>query len=146
VLERAVAKRMRAMLQVDIRNKEPKDALRELIVALMQEAGTNKNLPAIFFYEGLQNEGKFYGTLALDSLYGPLIEVLERGIADGQFRPFDTLHAAVNIIGTCVFYFCSMQNIRHLWPEGADLNSAEMRAAHTAEAADQIVGGVLKRA
>jgi TetR/AcrR family transcriptional regulator len=145
VLERAFARRLRAFDNVDVRNQAPQDALRELVSALMKEAGTNQNLAAIMFYEGIQNQGKFYGRIAIASLYTPLIEILERGIACGQFRKVDTLHAAVNIIGTCVYYFCSTQNTKHLWPQGTDLCSEEMRNAHTKEAAEQIVGGVLKR-
>jgi TetR/AcrR family transcriptional regulator len=144
VLERAFARRLEALGKVDIHSTEPRVALNDLCSAFIDEAGKNKNLPAIFFYEGIQNQGRFYAQISIASLYTPLVDVLNRGIASGQFRQLDSLHAAVNIIGMCVYYFCSAQNIRHLWPAGSDLYGLEMRTQHKLEAIEQIIFGVLK--
>jgi AcrR family transcriptional regulator len=143
VLERAVARRIAALQKVDLHSPAADEALRQFVSALLDESGHNQNLPAIFFYEGLQNKGKYYSQIAIASLYGPLVGILERGIASGTFKPVDPLHAAVNIVGMCVFYFCSYENVKHLWPAGTDLRSGDMREQHKRTALQQIVGGLI---
>lgn len=143
VLERLVAQRLRTMQKVDVHG-DPQGALKELISAFVDEAGVNQNAPAIFFYEGIQNQGRFYGQINIASLYNPLVQVLEKGMKTGVFREIDPLHAAVNIVGMCVFYFCSAQNVKHLWPAGTNLLGPEMRAQHKSAAIEQAIAGVLK--
>jgi TetR/AcrR family transcriptional regulator len=75
----------------------------------------------------------------------PLVELLQRGMEQGKFRQMDTFHAAVNIIGMCTFYFCSMENIKHLWTPGTDLLSEQMRNSHKHEAIEQATASVLAR-
>lgn len=144
VLERVTAERVKALGKVNIHSCSPEQALRNLTAAILQEVGKNNNLPAIFFYEGVQNKGRFYSQIAIASLYTPLIEVIERGKTTGDFRDVDPLHAAVNLVGLCVHYFCHHENLKHLWPPNTDLLSAEMREQHKVEALEQIVSGLLK--
>lgn len=143
VLERAIATRVRAMQTVDTNATEPEEALCALVTTILDESGHNSNLPAIFFYEGIQNKGKFYGQIAIASTYEPIVNVLRRGMAAGKFRELDPLHVAVNIVGLCVFYFCHHENVKHLWPSGTDLRSPGMREQHKKEAIKQIVASVL---
>jgi TetR/AcrR family transcriptional regulator len=143
VLERAIAQRMRTIQKIDIHSIEPKEAMRALVGAFIDDIVVNKNLPAIFFYEGIQNKGKYYGQIAIESIYRPFVDVIERGIKDGQFRKCDPLHASVNIMGMCVFYFCHHENVKHLWPAGTDLLSKEMRSQHRSEAVAQVVASLL---
>ncbi len=144
VLERALSRRLQVLQKVDLHAAEPKEALRELVASFIDGAGQNQNLPAIFLFESVQNQGKFYGQIAIASLYSPLVQVLERGIASGHFRKLDPLHVAVNIVGSAVYYFCSAQNVKHLWPSGTDLFSEGMRDKHKAEAIEMVIAGVLK--
>ena len=143
VLERAIAQRIRSIQKVDVHSTSPKEALRTLVTALIEDIVFNKNLPPIFFYEGIQNKGKYYGQIAIEGLYRPLVDVIERGIAAGEFRKCDPLHVAVNIMGVCVFYYCHHENIKHLWPAGTDLLCKEMRDQHKVEAVEQVVAGLL---
>ncbi|MGH9547717.1 MAG: hypothetical protein ACRD3W_00015, partial [Terriglobales bacterium] len=123
----------------------PEQALHAILYALLDEVGTNKNLPAIFFYEGIQNKGKFYGRIAIASLYNPVVEVLKRGMESGIFRStMDPLHTAVNIIGACVFYYCSFENVKHLWPAGTDLLSEDIVSEHKRQVVEFAVNGVTK--
>jgi len=144
VLERAYTRRMAALQKVDLHSLEPEQALRAFISAFLDEVGVNRNLPAIFFYEGIQNQGRFYSQIAMQSLYMPLVDLLQRGMDSGKFRQMNTFHVAVNIIGLSTFYFCSMENIKHLWEPGIDLLGPEMREQHKSEAIQQAVAGVLK--
>jgi AcrR family transcriptional regulator len=144
VLERAVRRRVSAMQKVDI-DGEAKTALRDLISALIDEASHNQNLPAIFMYEGLQNQGRFYAQISITSVYAPIVQVLERGIETGQFRKVDPLHTAINMVGICVHYFCSAPNIKHLFPPGTDLYGPEMLEQHKKEAVELAVASVLLR-
>jgi len=143
VLERAIALRIRSIQKIDIHSIEPKDAMRALVGAFIDDIVVNQNLPAIFFYEGIQNKGKYYGQIAIESIYRPFVEVIERGIKSGQFRKCDPLHVSVNIMGMCVFYFCHHENVKHLWPAGTDLLSKDMRAQHRSEAVEQVVASLL---
>ncbi|HEY9777276.1 MAG TPA: TetR/AcrR family transcriptional regulator [Planktothrix sp.] len=143
VLERCMARRIASLQKVDFHGAEPEEALRQFVTAVLDEQGRNQHLPAIFFYEGLQNKGKYYSQIGIASLYGPLQSIIERGMASGKFKPVDALHASVNIIGICAFYYCSMENVKHLWPGGTDLSSDEMREQHKRTAIQQIFGGLL---
>lgn len=144
VLERAVAMRVTSIQKVDVHATDPEDALRQFAEAFLSDVGRNNHLPAIFFYEGIQNKGKFYGQIAIATLYQPLVDILKRGAALGKFREVDPMHAAINIIGMCVFYFCSAENVKHLWPAGTDLLSEEMKDSHRREAVAQVVASVRK--
>lgn len=145
VIERAVARRIRVLQSVDLQGPEPEDALRALTEAILDDISTHQNMAAIFMYEAIQNKGKYYGEISLTSVYFPLIELLKRGIEAGKFRQMDPHHAAVNIIGMCVFYYCSLENIKHLWPAGTELLSKDMIGQHKKEAVEQIVAGVKKQ-
>lgn len=144
VLERAFARRIQAIQKVD-HSLPPEDALRAALESFLDEVGGNRNLPAIFFYEGIQNKGKYYGRIAIASLYQPLVDLLQKGMDSGVFRQLNPLHTAVNIIGSFVFYYCAAENVKHLWPAGADLYDPEMLNEHKRQAIDLVMHGVLKR-
>lgn len=144
VLERALSRRLQILERVDLQAADPVQTLQKLVESFIDGAGQNQNLPAIFLFESVQNQGRFYGQLAIASLYSPLVQVLEHGMASGHFRQLDPLHVAVNIVGSAVYYFCSAQNVKHLWPAGTDVFSTMMREQHKREAVDMIVAGVLK--
>lgn len=141
VLERAVARRMRVLQKIDL-HADPEIALRDLCEALLDDVSSHLNLTAIFMYEAIQNKGRYYREISLATVYVPLMEVVKRGVETEQFRSIDPYHAAVNIIGMCVFYYCSLENIKHLWPPGTDMLSREMKDKHKQEAIDQIIAGV----
>lgn len=146
VLERAVAMRVSTIQKTDLHNVDVEIALTNFIDMFLRDLSGNPRLPAIFFYEGIQNKGRFYSQIAITSLYSPLIDIIRRGIESKQFRDVDPLHAAVNIIGMCVFYYCSIDNVKHLWPPGTNPLCPEMKETHRRLAAEQAVGGLLRRA
>ncbi|MBS2002023.1 MAG: TetR/AcrR family transcriptional regulator [Cyanobacteria bacterium SZAS LIN-5] len=143
VLERAVSMRVATLQKTDLHNSDAEVALRNFVDSFLRDLSGNPNLPAIFFYEGIQNKGKFYSQIAITSLYAPLVDILKRGSESKQFRELDPLHAAVNIIGMCVFYFCSIDNVKHLWPAGTNPLCPEMIDMHRRMAVEQTVASVL---
>jgi TetR/AcrR family transcriptional regulator len=143
VLERAVSHYVRAMQAVDIHSGEPQEALRNVLEVFLDLVPTRVNMHSILVYEGIQNKGKFFGQVAFASIHEPLLRVLKRGMETGQFRKLNPLHAAVNIIGMCVFYFSHRENVKHFWPQGANPLSKEMVAEHKKQAIEQAMAGVL---
>jgi AcrR family transcriptional regulator len=145
VLERAVGEYVRSLQTIDIHSTEPKQALRTFIETFLDNVATHINVHRIMVFENIQNKGRFYGQIAFASVYGPLIEILKRGMETGQFRKVNPIHTAVNIIGMCVLYFGHNENIKHLWPQGTNTLSKEMIEQHKKEAVEQAVAGVLAR-
>lgn len=143
VLERAVSMRVTTLQKTDLHNPDAETSLRNFVDSFLRDISGNPNLPAIFFYEGIQNKGKFYSQIAITSLYTPLVEILKRGSESKQFRELDPLHVAVNIIGMCVFYYCSIDNVKHLWPPGTNPLCADMIDMHRHMAVEQAVASVL---
>ena len=142
VLERAVSNRVASLQKIDIHNVDAEISLRNFVESFLKDLSGNPNLPAIFFYEGIQNKGRFYSQIAITSLYTPIVDIIRRGIESGQFRDVDPLHSAVNIVGMCVFYYCNIDNVKHLWPPGTNPLSAEMIEMHRRMAAEQTVASV----
>ncbi len=143
VLERAVSQRVASIQKTDIHNIDPEIALKNFVESFLRDLSGNSHLPAIFFYEGIQNKGRFYSQIAITSLYTPIVDILRRGTEAGKFRDVDPLHAAVNIVGMCVFYYCNIDNVKHLWPAGTNPLSEEMKEMHRRMAAEQTVASVL---
>jgi TetR/AcrR family transcriptional regulator len=145
VLERAVSLRVASVQKADIHNVDAEVALKNFVDVFLKDISVNPHMPAIFFYEGIQNKGRFYSQIAITSLYTPIVDIIRRGIESGVFREVDPLHAAVNIVGMCVFYYCNIDNVKHLWPSGTNPLSEEMKEAHRTMAATQTVASLLAR-
>ncbi|MFH7029874.1 MAG: TetR family transcriptional regulator [Heteroscytonema crispum UTEX LB 1556] len=141
VLERAYAEHFRSIQQMDVEHLPPQQALESIISQFLQQMSKNLNLASILFLEAIQNKGKYYPKQTGELIYGTLSRILSRGIAEGVFRPLEPRHTAVNIVGTCVFYFSAHENIKFLW-SGKRMLSKEMLEQHTQEAIALILAGV----
>jgi AcrR family transcriptional regulator len=141
VLERAFLRRLQIAQSINLAAMSPDQALERCLRELLIDVSKNKNLSAIFFYEAVQNKGKYYNKFGAMSLYGVLAGILEQGVAKGNFRQLDPMHTAVNIVGASVFYFCTRENIKHLWA-GKNLLSSDMVEWHIKEAIELIMNGV----
>jgi len=139
VLERCSTELLPAIEQLNLDQLPPEQALEQFLRQFLAHTSSNPNIPPIMFLEAIQNKGKYYRDTA--NLLIKLVEILERGIAAGSFRPLDSRHAAANILGTCVFYFGALENIKHLW-KGKRLLSKEMLEQHTQEALNFVLAGV----
>ena len=67
-------------------------------------------------------------SLTIDTM---LIAILERGVASGVFRALDPFQTAINIMGSCLFYYIGQGNIKHHANE--NLLSKAMLEQHTQE-------------
>ena len=142
VLERTFAKRVRAMQRMDINNAKAEDALRSFVQVFLEEIADSTHMGSMFIYESIQNKGKYYREIAIATLYAPLVAILQRGVANGEFRKLDPVHTTVNIIGVCSFYFLVRENMKHLWNATADLLEPDMIQQHISEAIEFILAGV----
>jgi TetR/AcrR family transcriptional regulator len=71
----------------------------------------------LWFQQSSQNQGAYFKDCDVLSLHRHLLEVLDRGIAAGDFRPLEPVLALTHILSVCLFYFTVHENWKHLTPE-----------------------------
>lgn len=143
VLERSHSDLLQTSQQLDLDHLSPEAALEKFLTALLDCVSRNPKLPMIMFHEAVQNKGQYYkrsSSLSIDQI---LIGILERGVTTGTFRFLDPFQSAINIMGTCLFYFIGIGNIQHC-PQGKQLLSKVMLERHSQEAIALILAGVRK--
>ena len=143
VLERSHSHLLQTSLQLDLDRLSPEAALEKFLTALLDCVSRNPKLPMIMFHEAVQNQGKYYKCSSSKSIDTILMEILERGVVAGVFRQLDPFQSAINIMGTCLFYFVGAGNIQQL-PQGKRLLSKAMLEQHSQEAIALILAGVRK--
>ncbi len=141
VLGRCWVEAMEMMAQLQLDCLPPDAALMRLLEQLLCCMSENPRIGSILSLEAIQNQGKYYPKQLGDLLYGTIVEILERGMTTGAFRQLEPRHTAVNIVGTCTFYFTAQENLKYLWP-GKRLLSKELLQRHTQESIDLIMAGV----
>jgi TetR/AcrR family transcriptional regulator len=141
VLERCFTEALGMMEQLQLDCVTPDLALVRLLEQLLCCMSENPRIGCILTLEAVQNKGKYYPIQFGDLLYGTIIQILEQGIELGVFRQLEPRHTAVNIVGTCAFYFTAQENLKHLW-QGKRMLGKEQLQCHTQEAIDLIMSGV----
>ena len=107
VLRRASAPLKAVLAELESSPAAPPELLRALVTRFLQEVAARPLAHLLFTLESIQNNGEHYRKLGIPSLCGALERVLARGVRQGSFRKLDTRHAAINIVGLCMYYFCS---------------------------------------
>ncbi|WP_224095696.1 TetR/AcrR family transcriptional regulator [Nostoc sp. MS1] len=143
VLEQTHAELLQTLENLETQNLPAEQALEKFLTALLDCVSNNPKLPAIMFHESVQNQGKYYQHSSSVSIDTILISILQRGVEEGSFRPLDPFGSAINIMGTCLFYFIGAGNIKH-FPQGKRLLSKAMLKSHAQEAISLILAGVRK--
>ncbi len=143
VLERSHRELLETSQKLDLDRLSPEAALEKFLIALLGCVSRNPRLPTIMFHEAVQNQGKYYKRSSSVSIDTILIEILERGVVAGAFRQLDPFQSAINIMGTCLFYFIGIGNIQH-YSQGKRLLSKAMLEQHSQEAIALILAGVRK--
>jgi TetR/AcrR family transcriptional regulator len=141
VLERSHADLLETVRELELENLSAEVALEQFLKALLNCVSRNPKLPTMMFHEAIQNQGKYYkrsSSLSIDTI---LIEILEKGVTTKKFRNLDSFQSAINIMGTCLFYFIGAGNIQQ-HPQGKTLLSKTMLEQHTQEAIALILAGV----
>ncbi|WP_310483724.1 TetR family transcriptional regulator [Chamaesiphon sp. VAR_48_metabat_403] len=141
VLGRCWVEAMEMMAQLQLDCLPPDAALVRLLEQLLCCMTENPRIGSILSLEAIQNQGKYYPKQLGDLLYGTIVEILERGMLSGAFRQLEPRHTAVNIVGTCTFYFTAQENLKYMWP-GKRLLGKELLQRHTQESIDLIMAGV----
>ncbi len=127
---------------LDLDNKPPIEALELILNQMHAMISCKPTMSYIMMYEALQNGGKYYKQVGLFNFYHLISNIIQRGIDLGIFKDLDPKHTAVNIVGTCIYYFCSAENIKHLWDDN-DLLAPDMLDRHKQSAFKLILNGLL---
>jgi TetR/AcrR family transcriptional regulator len=141
VLEQSHTDLRQTIQKLHLEHLSPEVALERFLRALLGCVSRNPKLPTIMFHEAVQNQGKYYKCSSSVSIDTALIAILQQGVAKGIFRPLDPFQSAINIMGTCLFYFIGAGNIQQ-FPQGKGLLSKAMLDRHTNEAIALILAGV----
>ncbi|MFM2304282.1 MAG: hypothetical protein RLZZ135_1692 [Cyanobacteriota bacterium] len=141
VLERCFTESLEKMEQLQLDCLPPDAALVRLLEQILCCISENPRIGSILSLEAIQNKGKYYPKKLGDLLYGTIIHILEQGITAGVFRQLEPRHTAVNIVGTCAFYFTAQENLKYLWP-GKRLLGKDLLQQHAQESLDLIMAGV----
>lgn len=141
VLERGFNTYFRPLQELSLDDLPARTALEEFVRSLLSTLIKNPNWPLIMCYEALQNQGEYYKRANIQSIDAQLIAILERGVADGSFRPLEPRFTGTDIMGICVFYFLGREGIKHLFP-GKQMLSKQMLELHVQQALDLILAGV----
>jgi TetR/AcrR family transcriptional regulator len=141
VLWRCLTEGLEMMEQLQLDCLPPDAALVRLLEQILCCMSENPRIGSILSLEAIQNKGKYYPKQLGNLLYGTIIEILERGMTVGEFRQLEPRHTAVNIVGTCAFYFIAQENLKYMWP-GKRLLGKDLLQRHTQESIDLIMAGV----
>ncbi len=141
VLKRSHADLLQTVEKLDLEHLSPDVALEKFLKALLDCVSRNLKLPTIMFHEAVQNQGKYYKNSSSVSIDTILVKILEQGVSTRVFRQLDPFHSAINIMGTCLFYFIGAGNIQQV-SQGKRLLSKAMLKQHTQEAIALILAGL----
>jgi TetR/AcrR family transcriptional regulator len=141
VLDRCFTEALGMMEQLQLDCLPPDAALVRLLEQMLCCMSENPHIGSILSLEAIQNKGKFYPKQLGDLLYGTIIQILEQGMSSGVFRKLEPRHTAVNIVGTCAFYFTAQENLKYLWPGKRTLGKDQLQQ-HAQESIDLIMAGV----
>ncbi|KJH70642.1 TetR/AcrR family transcriptional regulator [Aliterella atlantica] len=142
VLQRPVDEVQATLKQLNA-DLPPEEALRQIIEIAIATEAKNPQRQMLWFQEASQNQGAYFQECNVLGLHEHLLRVLERGVAEGCFRPLKPFLTLTHILSVCLFYFTVHENWKHLTPDTDRLNP-EAIAEHTQEAIAFILAGVRK--
>jgi TetR/AcrR family transcriptional regulator len=141
-LEQLFAPLLMSLQQFASPEAEPEKALEGVIRRILELSAQRPGVPAMFFFEAIQNRGANYDKIGFPSLYHLMATILENGRTRGAFRALDAWHTAVNIVGTCCFYYCVGQRLQPLWPGNQKPLSPVMMRVHAEEVIQLVMSGI----
>jgi TetR/AcrR family transcriptional regulator len=141
VLQRPIDELQETLNQLNFDRLSPEQALQQIIRIAIANEAKNPQRQMLWIQEASQNQGVYFKACDVMSLHGHLLKVLERGIAEGCFRPLKPFLALTHILSVCLFYFTVHENWKHFTPD-LDRLSPEMIEEHTEEAIAFILAGV----
>ena len=144
VLQRPVDEVQEILKQQNFDALTPEEALKQIIRIAIANEAENPQRQMLWFQESSQNQGVYFKECNVLTQHNYLLKVLERGIAEGHFRPLKPFLTLTYILSICLFYFTVHENWKHLTPD-LDRLSSEMVEEHTEEAIAFILAAIQKR-
>jgi TetR/AcrR family transcriptional regulator len=141
VLQRPVDEVETILGQFNFDSFSPEEALKQIICIAISNEAKNPQRQMLWFQEASQNQGAYFKECNVLNLHQHLLKVLDRGIAEGCFRPLKPFLALTHILSVCLFYFTVHENWKHLAPD-IDRLSPQMIEEHTQEAIAFILAAV----
>ena len=141
VLQRPVSEVQALLTQQNFDALAPEAALKQMIRIAIANEAANPQRQMLWFQEASQNQGAYFKECHVLALHEHLLKVLERGMAEGAFRPLKPFLALTHILSVCLFYFTVHENWKHLTPE-VDRLTSEMVEEHTEAAIAFILAGI----
>ncbi|MCU0568357.1 MAG: TetR/AcrR family transcriptional regulator [Oculatellaceae cyanobacterium Prado106] len=141
VLQRPVNEVQTMLSQLNFDGLSPEEALKQVIRVAIANEARNPQRQMLWFQESSQNQGAYFKDCNVLGLHEHLLKILERGVAEGCFRPLKPFLALTHILSVCLFYFTVHENWKHLTPEINRL-SPDMIEEHTQEAIAFILAGI----
>ncbi|MBH8575255.1 TetR/AcrR family transcriptional regulator [Nostocaceae cyanobacterium CENA369] len=141
VLQRPAVEMHEVLQQLNLDRLPPEEALNLLVKEAIAYEAAHPHRGILWFQEANQNQGKYFKQGNWQENFAYLIEILERGMAEGCFRQLDPFLTTLHIIGVCNLYFNAYENIKHTRPD-LQLLSPEMIEQHTQAAVKFILAGV----
>jgi TetR/AcrR family transcriptional regulator len=141
VLQRPVDEVQAILQEQNFDTLSPEEALKQIIRIAIANEAANPQRQMLWFQESSQNQGTYFKECNVLTLHEHLLKVLERGMAEGNFRMLNPFLALTHILSVCLFYFTVHENWKHLTPE-IDRLTPEMIEEHTEAAMAFILGGI----
>ena len=141
VLQRLVNEINGAFQPVNWEQESPEQALESIIRAYIGFEASNRWHGMLWFQEAIQNQGRYGEKSGWQAGFQSIVQILERGMAEGRFRQLDAFLTTINILGVCSFYFDAHENLKYLAPNRQLLGS-EMVKRQTEEVVSLILAGV----
>lgn len=141
VLQRPVDEIQSVLEGTNFDDLSPEAALKQIIRIAIANEARNPQRQMLWFQEASQNQGAYFKECKVLNLHEHLLKIIERGIAQGDFRPLNPFLALTHILSVCLFYFTVHENWKHLTPE-IDRLSPQTIEEHTEAATAFILAGV----
>lgn len=145
VLQRPVDEVQTLIAQLNFDDLSPEAALKQVIRLAITNEAQNPQRQMLWFQEASQNQGAYFKECNVLNLHDHLLKILDRGMADGTFRPLKPFLALTHILSVCLFYFTVHENWKHLMPE-VDRLSPALIEEHIEEATAFILSAVKRSA
>jgi TetR/AcrR family transcriptional regulator len=143
VMQRIGSQLETAFEQLALEHLPADKALKEAIRTGISYGAAYPQRGMLWFYEAIQNQGKYGELSGWQQSFRNMMKILERGMADGTFLALDPFLTTINILGVCTFYFNAYENLKYVDPK-RQLLSPEMIEQQTQAALDLIMAGVMK--
>ena len=144
VLRRHAASFLTSVEKFRSKDLAPDEALRKFLRAAVAHEVAHPYEGKVLLHEAMNNEGKYFKLTGWEVPISLGMEVLQRGVDEGYFRPLNPWLTMIHIMGVMSFYFNAENNLKHLnahWQFG----SPEATEEFAESAIAFVLAGVLKQ-